>query len=300
MSTKKTLLILIKVGILAGLIALAITTQDLHQIWTLISKVDLRYLGAFLLLNVASVAMASSNLFILLRPLGRKTPWRRLFYFDLLSLAGSYYTPGGVGGVATIAYMISKEAGLKDAAVVVFMDKAITLLVASLLMGVYGVFFAQVPIGIAWGVFGLVLAAMAGLMAAMYLSGWLRERALKTLERARCYWGSMPVLGANLVITLGIFLLSSMQYMAAFRAIGLPVEDPILIFISCGILLIINYLPIAFGGIGLGEVSAVFLWGGMGLTSEQVLSAMLTVRVFAFLATLLLGGGALLVRQYKK
>ncbi|MBI5937546.1 MAG: flippase-like domain-containing protein [Betaproteobacteria bacterium] len=297
MSIGKSLLLLVKVGLLAGLILLALATQDVKQIWELVSEVDLRYLPIFILLNLGTVALASSNLYILLRPLGQKLPWKRLFYFDLLSLAGSYYTPGGVGGVATVMYLISREgAGLKDAAVAVFMDKGITLVIALLSLCTYFVFFAHTRADIEWQLIGVIAIFLAGFSLAVFMSGWLRERLLKIIDRMRCYSGHAPVLGMNLAVTLGIFGLSALQYLVAFQALGLRVEEPLLIFISYGVLIIINYLPIAFGGIGLGEVSALFLWSEMGLTSEQILAALLIVRLFTLLATILLVGGALLAR----
>lgn len=290
---KRLLLLVVKLGLLVALLTLAAATQNLREIWALVAGANLVYMLIFFALNVTAVALASSNLFLLLRPLGKSLPWRRLFYFDLLSLAGAYYTPGGVGGLGVVVSMMSREGvGLKDSTVAVLVDKGVTLLVATVFLLVYVLAFQSGGLVVQWhGLAALVFLA-AILAVAMLASPWVRQSAAKIIDRARRYSGHYRLFAINILITLGIFGLSALQFFVAFAAVGIEVADWLLILVSYGVLLLINYLPITFGGIGLGEVAAVFLWASLGLASEQILAAFLVVRLFTLVSTLLLGGGA--------
>ncbi len=290
---KRLFLLIIKLGVLVALLALAVATQNLKEIWTLVAGTNFLYILLFFVLNALSVALASSNLFLLLRPLGKWLPWRRLFYFDLLSLAGAYYTPGGIGGLGTVIFMMNREGvGLKDSTVAVLVDKGVTLLVALFSSAVYMLIYYNSALVVNWySLAGLVfLAALVAVV--MFSTLWIRQSAAKIMGRARCYIGQYRLLIANMIITAGILGLSALQFIVAFAAVGVEVTDWLLIIVSFGVLLLINYLPITFGGIGLGEAAAVFLWASLGIASEQILAVYLVVRLFTLASTLILGGGA--------
>lgn len=298
---KRIILLAVKVSVLAVLVALAVATQDLREIWTLVAKGDFTFLLPFLVLNIIAVALASTNLFLLLRPLGKELRWRKIFYFDALSLAGSYYTPGGMGGVGVMFYMMRREGvGLKDSTVVLLVDKGITLIVALLFTAAYLGFYYGGGFGIDWpklAVFGAVVTLAA--MTALKLQR-VREPLEKIIARIGCYWGQYGVLSANLLITVGIFTLSAAQFIVAFYAIGIEAIDWRMVLASYGVLLLLNYMPITFGGIGLGEASAVFLWSGLGLTSEQIIAVFLLSRMFTLLATMVIGGTAMFAWLYRR
>jgi uncharacterized membrane protein YbhN (UPF0104 family) len=292
---KRYALLALKLGVLAALLALAVVTQNLREIWALISGANLIYLLYFLVLAIAAVALATTNLFLLLRPLGKKLPWLRLFYFDRLSMWGAYYTPGGIGGLGSLVFMMSREGvGLKDSIVAVMADKVVTLIVALLFTAVYLLVYHSGALAVKWyELAALALLAMFGAVA-MSVSTWARESARKIFDRLGCYRGQYGLLLANMIITVSIFGLVTTQFIVAFSAVGIEVTDWRLILVSYGILLLINHLPITFGGIGLGEAAAVLLWAGLGITSEQILSAFLLTRVFTLVSTMLLGGEAMI------
>lgn len=291
---KRHVLLALKLGVLAALLALAVATQNLTEILALIIGANLIYLLIFFVLFVAIIALASSNLFLLLRPLGKKLPWRRLFYFDRLSLWGAYYTPGGIGGVGTLVSMMSREGvGLKDSIVAVLADKVVTVSVAALFTAVYLLVYQSGALTVNWyGLGALASLAVFGAMA-FFASAWVRESVAKIFDRLRCYRGHYRLLATNIIITVAIFALQALAFIVVFSSLGIVVTDWLLILVSLGMLSLINYLPITFGGIGLGEAAAVLLWAGLGLTSEQILAGFVVARISILISTILLGGEAM-------
>lgn len=289
-------LLVVKVCVFAALVGWVIGTQDLNEIWVLVVNASYIYFPLFFVFNALGVALSSFNVFLLLRPLGKRMEWRRVFYFDRLSLVGGHYTPGGVGGLGMMVYLMARDGvGLKDSAVVVFVNKLVTLLVALLFLPVYVFVYhgGNIDIKFHWLlVFGLAAAAIA---VAILISTKVRQSVQKIAARLWCYSGQVPLLLGTVVVTVCIFSFASMQFLVAFSAVGVNVDDGLLILVTYGLLLLINYLPITFGGIGLGEAAAVVLWSGLGITSEQILAGYLVMRVFVLLSTLLLGGSALVV-----
>lgn len=291
---RRVVLLVLKLGVLVGMLALAVVTQDLHQIWLLVAGANLYSLLLFIALHAAIVALSSSNLYLLLRPLGKRLRWRRFFYFELLSLVGVYYTPGGIVGLGGVIYMMSRDGvGLKDSTVTVLANKGIMLIAAVLFLAIYlGVYFSGELVVIWYGLVVLVLVTVLG-MVAIFASVWARQTVAKIIDRVRCYRGHYLLFTANAVITIGLFALSALQIIGCLSAVGIEVKDYWLIFFSYGALPLINQLPITFGGLGVGEAAAVFLWSELGAPSEQILAAFILMRIFTLVSTMLLSGGAM-------
>lgn len=290
-------IILIKGVVLGLLLVWAILTQDVGKIWASLLEIKASYFAAFFFVNVVAVALASTNIYYLLRPLGGAVPWRRLFYFDVLSLIGAYYTPGGVGGVGTLAFLLNREGvGLKDSTVVLLLDKAITLSVALCSLCLY---VALVPgraeISLEW----FALLALALVLGYLVLRKFSRLHLMfvKILQRLWVYHKGLHIVLLNIVLSTMIFLLSVFQFLLMARAMGVEVVNVLLLVVSYGALQIINYLPISFGGVGVGEVAAIYLWQSAGLTSEQVIAIFVVVRVFTLLSTLIMTGVAILLGE---
>jgi len=290
------MLLALKLGVLVALLALAVATQNLGKIWALVSGANFHYLLLFIVVHAATAALGSGNLFLLLHPLGKTLSWPRLFYFDLLSMPGVYYTPGGIGGLGGMMFLMSREGlGLKDSAIVVVVDKTITLIVALLFMAVHLHVYYSGGLEVKWyGLAALIFLVAAG-AAAMLTSGLVRQSAATIVDRLRCYGGHYRLLSANMIITIAIFGLQGLQFYGAFSAVRIEVTDWLLILSSYGVMAIIGQLPITLGGIGLSEAAAVLLWAGLGMGTEQILAVFLLIRLFTMISTLFLGGGAAVV-----
>lgn len=297
---KRYMLLVLKLGLLLALLVAAATTQDLRKIWELIAGANFYYAALFVIVHAMTAALGSGNLFLLLKPLGRTLAWRRLLFFDLLSLAGSYYTPGGIGGLGGMILLMSKEGvGLKDSAVAVLADKGITLFVALLFGAVYVKIYGGVFEVEGHGLTVMLLITVLGGVV-MLTSRWVRQSVAKIVDRLQCYKGHYSLLLTNITITAIIFCLQGLQFYWAFSAAEVRLSDWFLVLLSYGILAIISQLPITFGGAGLSEAAAVLLWAGLGIGSEQAIAIFLLIRVFTFLATLVLGGGASVVWLFER
>ena len=279
-----------------GIVTWILTSLDLDNIWSLIYGVDLRYFFLFAVLNIAAVMLASVNLFLLLREFQQEVSWKKIFYFDLLSLIGSNLTPGGVGGIATLIFK-TNQAGvkIKTCIVAVFVDKLLTLFVALIGIATYITQFGQIKFDFNSNVYLTIAACLLiGIMLALSLNR-LRSIFLKFIGYFNSYSVSFDILLVNLLCTVIIFFINGMQYLLAFHAVGIDFPSPIKIFLTYGVFLIINYLPITVSGLGLSEVAALYLWTGLGIGMEQVVSALVIVRLFSLVATVILSAGALLL-----
>ena len=291
---KKAIYISLKLGLLSLLLLWAVNTQNLNEIQKIIFQFDFFYFLIFFLLFITSAALSSTNLFLLLKPLSYKLSWGYIFRIDLLSLAGAFYTPGGIGGMGILMYMMSnKGVDIKDSGVVVLVDKQITGIVAIIFMTVYLIVYPINKLLVNWEMIITLIIIAILIVVISFFSKLVRTVFKSIVSRVYLYKDHYPILLTNLILTIGIYSLNVLQYIACFYAIGVPIPDWQLIFFTYSLLLLINYLPISIGGLGVGELTGVVLWTVMGLTSEQILSGFVILRFFAFISTLFLSGTAL-------
>ena len=268
-----------------------IITQDLNRIWVELRNIKITYFLIFTGLTIISTMIAATNMYLLIRPFSTSLRWKNVFYFDLLSLAGSAITPGGVGGMATVVYML-KQSGvkLKDIMGTIFVDKIITFVVALIFLIAYICIFKE--INFEW--INSIFYGICIIIIMLAVSRKSRLIALRMLSGVKKYSNRISILFVNFLLTIILFAVCSCQYIIGFKALGIDIKDPLLIVISYGIFIIINLLPITISGIGLGEVAALFLWSSLELSSESILAVMIALRFFSIISSILIGAGVLL------
>tara|TARA_Y100000991_G_C21950013_1_gene339321 strand:- start:665 stop:1432 length:768 start_codon:yes stop_codon:yes gene_type:complete len=237
-----------------------------------------------------STALSSTNLFLLLRPLRHKLPLYRIIHIDLLSLLGAYYTPGGIGGIGIIVYMMSRNGiNIKDASIVVLINKIISLFVILFFFTIYLLIYPFSDFDTNWELLFFFIIFLV-LMALSFFSKLVRDLIKSVLIRIYTFKNHYRVILLTVFLTIGVYFLNVLCYITCFYAVGISIPDFHLIFLTYSIFMIINYLPISFGGIGIGEVAAIVLWSTMGLSTEQILSGFIVVRGFTLISSLSLSG----------
>lgn len=301
MTNQKRVIKFIGIGISLGLIVWLALNLDLPKIWSIIIDANLLFLAFFLALNLVAIMLSSCNLYLLLHALRQDISWRKLFYFDLLAIIWSILTPGGVGGIAAILYK-TNESGIKIKACMtaLFIDKLVTLFIAFITLGIYIVFWSSIDLISKWIMLLASLSLVIFTISLVLLIEPFRMVLLRIIKRIPSYAGLLQVIAKNITITSLIFFISGMQYLLAFYSVGVEFPDPKLIFLTYGALLLINYLPISISGIGLTEITVLYLWVGPGIEAEQVISALIIVRVFSIFSTVMLSGGALTTYTFLK
>lgn len=285
---KKNLEKFIKIVILIVLIALFFATQDASEIYGLIKSVNLIYFVPFLLLFLLSTALSTCNLAILLKKFTSIMPWRKLFSFELLSTMGAFYSPGGIGGPA-ITLMLLKNHGVKasNAFAILLVDKLITAFVAGSSIILFSFLFVLDGYQIGLNKIYWISVVIATISILIFFCPPIKLRLINL-------WGEIKVLGnfpGALIVNFSLsclnFICCGIQYLLAFLAIHIFVENPFLVISSYGVFVAVNYLPISIGGIGLNEVLAISLWRDLHLSSESVIATFLVLRVFALISALI-------------
>jgi uncharacterized membrane protein YbhN (UPF0104 family) len=129
---------------------------------------------------------------------------------------------------------------------------------------------------------------------------WAQRYIQKIVKSSWCYAREKKIMAMNLFVTLVILSSSAMLYVIGFSAVNIYIDNWLVMIAFYGIIIIVNYLPITLGGIGLGELVSVYLWGHLGILSEKVLAAFVIIRCFALLSTIILSGATALVWLYSK
>ncbi len=287
---KKASLITLKLGLLIILLILAYKTQDLKEIIYLIKNINIYYFVIFFSLFLITTAMASTNLYLLLKPLDYKLSWKRIFHIDLLSIVGAFYTPGGIGGMGIIVYLMTRSGvNLKDASIVVLIDKQISGCVALFFLMIYVINYPINDISINWNMLSILIISLVVFGLSLF-SKLVRKVVRGVLTRVNIYKNHVRLLILNVFLTVGIYSVNVFVYIVCFYTVGIVIPDINLIFLTYSIFMLINYLPISIGGIGVGEFTAIILWSSMGLSSEQILAGFIVMRGFALVSSLSLSG----------
>jgi len=199
---------------------------------------------------------------------------------------GAFYSPGGVGGPA-ITFMLLKGAGVtaSNGLAILIVDKVMTALVAVVSMIIFVSIFNSMNFEInSYFMLSIFASSALGIFLLTYKP--LRVKIVEIL-RDICLFKSHPsVLFFNLLVSVLVFGLCGLQYLLAFGALSITVDNPMLIISSYGVFVAINYLPISVGGIGINELVALALWRNLSLSSESIIAAFIVLRLFALMSAL--------------
>jgi hypothetical protein len=311
LSSRRTLLIALKVLFSLGLIAFLLWRIPLARVTEALGKADPRWLGA------AAVVMLSSNL------LGSYQWWRLLHVADIripLWKACAYYhiglffnnfLPANIGGdIARVADSSRHGASTGAAVSAVLMDRLIgTVALAGLamvttlpavdhfhLLVAYAclVAFFALSVLLLWGLFHPRLLPAIERMLARIGLGRLSPHLDELAVRLEAYRGARGLLARMLVLAAFTQLGRIGVHALVARALGLHISlQYFLLFVP--LLAVIVSLPISLNGLGLREGAGVLLFGLIGVDRPRAFSLQFLTYLVA-VAVSLLGGLAYLIR----
>lgn len=237
--------------------------------------------------------LGALNVWILLRAL-RPIPLADFVVAYSYSWAVSLISPGQAGDASLIFFMRRYDVPLRQSAAAYTLDKAITVLLFGCVACV-GAFVAIAEfktLRFPFLVFGLSIVAGALVVALAFSkssvgggegpSRWGRFR--QELDTFREKW---HVLLLNFGMTTLKWMVVSLTYWLAFRSFGVPVAWRDIAVIPI-VATLVGYIPVSLAGIGTVEVTAVFLFGKVGVEQPAVVSAYLLLRTMQFLLAILL------------
>jgi uncharacterized protein (TIRG00374 family) len=272
---------LLRLAITAVILAILAMGIDMGDSARAIARIDLRYLGAVLLLVAIDRAVMILRWILLLR--AREIPVTtgeatRLFLVS--SFVGSFL-PAGVGADAARAYGLSRDSTTgSDAVASVAVDRLLGVL-SLVVMAVVGVLAWSPEERSDWR----LLAAIAVLAAACGAAFWANEllrwvipahrhgrfftrRLLKLADAMGRYRGHRGALLHVMAWSMVVQVLRVTQ--AYLLGLGLGMAVPysyFLLFMPLGLLMLL--LPISVSGFGVPQAAIVWLLKPMGVPDDQ-------------------------------
>jgi uncharacterized membrane protein YbhN (UPF0104 family) len=277
------LIFLIKLLVSGGLIAFFLTRVDLQGFVQTLLSANFSWIGLALAVYLCSQAVSAMRWNVLVRPLGIIAPFKDIVCYYLIGMFFNLFAPGTVGGdVSRVYYLVRHQAGnrgaaaapMMRAAVSVFMDRAIGMLVL-IWVGAAGLLlFPHYPVPRAIRILTLSLALGLALAAALVplFRRLLPELGSSTWAKLRLalrsYGSHRHALVNGVLLSLAVHLIQSWMHVLMGRALNLtiPFSFCLIVYPLVGTF---SAIPISLNGIGLREGGYVLLLGVIGISTEK-------------------------------
>ena len=203
-----------------------------------------------------------------------------MFKLNLLSWSIGLFVPGNLGQFSII-YLLKKEGlELGESTAIVLLNKIITLISLSIL-SIFGFFLFLPYKEVLQLIIILILLGIIIFFFIMHEKGRTLIRKYILRKSSPKFEGFSKTLRkfyiehpkriiVNFLLTFIRWFLTALMMMFLFLSLGFKV-NLLYIFLITPITIIISYIPISIGGLGLRESAAVFLYGIIGVNSVAVL-----------------------------
>ncbi len=301
---KKTAITALKIAVSLGILALIFRKVDFNELWKELHTAHTSYVIASIGLYLSVQALSAYRWYMLLKPIGVNTPYRKILSFYLLGMYFNFFLPTAIGGDAVRVYYLNKETRkLSRSTASVFLDRdigmAALLLIATVAAATAGTKINDVPLA---PIFALITIPFVLINLALFYrpSYNLLHRILSLFkmksadekveslyESVNSYRGEWGVLGIAMVLSIIIQLGGIFANVLLGYAIGLEGWLNFLVFIPAISLISMN--PLSVNGTGWREYSYVVLFESVGATKEQA-TALAVLWLGVLIATSLPGG----------
>jgi glycosyltransferase 2 family protein len=298
---------LFKVVVSGALITWLLVKFDLKQSATVFSGIKWYYLLAGVLMLILSQIINASRLKLLLSAQNVNIPYLYSLSITFIGLFANNFLPGSVGGdILKVGALIRAGADKTVTTLSVVTDRVMNLAAVILLLPTLLVLPVLLPARqplllasiVATGLM-MVLSLIAVVWTMERLSERLRQRESGILQKVGLLfktiiyrfnaWKTQPsiVLSALGLSIISVLCVIVANYIAS-QSTDLRIDFIQMIAVSV-IAYFIALVPVSFNGLGLQEVSFVYLLAGLGAAEEQSLAVALLVRFF-YVAASLIGG----------
>ena len=284
-------MILVRLLVAAALTWIALRHSDPRAIGAAIANLDLRLLGAAVLLVLVDRALMAYRWLVLLRaiPSGTRPPFLMVLRLFFVSTFVGTFLPASIGVDAVRAYGLKQLQVPGTAAVAsVLMDRLLGVL-SILIMAIVGLLMLDrgvgerfenpviaVPLVIAAVVsaiavavvFSARVAALASRAIAVVPAARPRDIARRLLDAITVYGTHHRDLANVLGGSIGVQILRIVQAYLLGRALGITVGAP-MYFALIPIILLVMLLPITINGIGTSQAAFVWFFEPAGVAAPQ-------------------------------
>lgn len=266
---------------------------DLDQVFTILSRIHPAAIVGLLALITLDRLLMAWKWTILLRVIGVQLPLGLITRFYYQGSLTGIFLPSSIGGDLLRATWVAQASGIKHG---VFASLVMEKLVGFLSAVVWAILGAGVLAGfyhgeLMWLWLPLGAAALAGVVSLFVLSlhptvhsfvlaGLGRFEARRVLGLAHRLYEAYShfsrakgALARNVLLTLGEHALQMLVFLLVTRSLGIH-ADTLLLFAMTGVQFLVFRIPISPDGWGIGELSAIGLYGLIGISSEAAFSMM--------------------------
>lgn len=267
-------------------------------------RLDPVELTLLLLLATADRLLMGYKWALLLRIGGvRLSTWRVVRFFYQASFAGAFL-PSHVGGDVLRAWWVARESGVTHPVFASLLVERALGLVSAVNWAVLGgtVFACHLDPGrtSAWIGLGLLAAVFVNAAMTVPLSPPVRRRLAGLLARqrgrgkiltvVRDFCGALASFGAeprrlalNLLLTVAEQGLQMLLYFGIALAVGVEVS-PVVFLAATALFTLVVRLPIAPDGWGVGELTAIGVYGLVGVAAAEAFSVSMVGHLIPLLA----------------
>lgn len=287
---------MIRVGVALVLIVLLISHVRAELLVQSVRKVLFPYFILALFFQYASVLLGSLNLYILFRPfLDITFPRFCCSYFK--AFTAGLLMPGQFGDASIVLFMNSKELNYSRTFSVYVWDKYITLV---FYLGIVFIFVSEIMNYSDWVPIAVMIGAGCVLFVLIYIitkfalfravNGWIgrlvrfiHNSAVEIMSYAKFHPFRLMING---VLTCFKLFFVMLCYHFILAALGYDLS-----IVSVGISSIassvVAYLPISLHGVGTVEATAMWVFGRLNVSSVDVLSGFLLLRLSIYTLALI-------------
>lgn len=283
--------IVIRAGVALLLIVFLISHVRAELLMQSVRKILFPYLLLSLFFQYTSILLGSFNLYILFRPF-LEVNFSRFCSSYFKAFTAGLLMPGQFGDVSIVLFLNSKELNYSRTFSVYMWDKYITLV---FYLGIVFIFISEimeypkwVPIAVMIGagclLFSLIyMITRLGLFAAS--GGWtgrivrfFHNSAAEIMSYARLHPlrllmnGGLTCFKLFFVMLCYHFILAALGYDLSVVSVG----------ISSIASSVVAYLPISLHGVGTVEATAMWVFGRLNVSSADVLSGFLLLRLSVY------------------
>ena len=285
----KKINIFLKILVSVILLSLLVYKIGLKKLIDTLLKIDSRFLWIVLSFYLILFVLGAINLKILFDSLVR-IKLKDMFRYYVLSWAVGLVTPGKIGDYS-IAYFLKKKINLGKSIAITTIDKIITVVVL-FIMSIFGFFifleyYDAIKIML---IIIVLLCVLGGVLFSKKIKDFVKKYLLK--DKAKMFTGfsktlnlfvrrKKKILLINFILTLFKWILASVISYYLIISFGIQTEFLILIPITA-MTLIISLVPISLSGLGVKELTAVYLYGLVGIDASIAMGVHVLILCFNY------------------
>lgn len=286
----------IRIIVSSALLLFLLYKIGLKNIIDTLFSINPNYIFWIVILLCTPYFFGTLNVFIISRKINPRVRFYPFLKDFSISQSMGMILPGKIGDAFLILFMKKHKINMGIATAIFLIDKAISFIVIGFfaLFGLHLFFTLQNTIYISI-FFILIPISIIVLFKSDMIRGFIKKRILRKYaskfvgfkkSASKIYKKHKDVLFANFVLTVIRWLIAVFMIQVNFLAYNSHV-DYFAVLVVCSIIALISLIPITISGIGVREVSAVYLFGIVGIEPAITISVYLLQFILKYLLVVL-------------